>query len=174
MYNMLLERELEAQGRHGSGPLSWWRLLSAEEFAASADIVEAAVASIAAVSQLAPPDLIVALSTAMDEERAAVWNDLSVHYLNADMMQLGLCAEIAGSAAALSANLFDPFGLVMLLNLLSQPYTCMNPEARLATGATWLGQRGVLLNRTTLSQIEWHPPADFDAEEDTSWLGGDE
>lgn len=174
MHNRLLERELEAHERHGSGPLSWWRLLPAEEFAASADIVEAAVASIAAVSQLAPPDLVVALSMAVDEERAAVWNDLAIHYLNQDMMQLGLCAEIAGSAAALSANLFDPFGLVTLLNLLSQPYTSMDQEARLATGATWLGERGVLLNRTTLSQVEWYPPADPEVIEDSSWLGDGE
>ena len=158
MHNRLLERELEGQERHGSGPLSWWRLLPADQFAASAEIVEAAVASITAVSQLVPPYLIAALSTAMEEERAAVWNDLSVHYLNQDMMQLGLCAEIAGSAAALSANLCDPFGLVMLLNLLSQPYTGLDQEARLATGATWLGERGVLLNRTTLSEVESDRP----------------
>ena len=156
MHNANLERELEAHEKYGTAPLCWWRTLSAEQFAASADIVEAAVASIAAVSQLAPTELVAELTTAMDEERAAVWNDLAAHYLNLDRMQLGLCAEIAGSAAALSANLFDPLGLVTLLNLLSQPYTSMNPAARLATAATWLGERGVILNRATMADTDWY------------------
>ncbi len=71
-------------------------------------------------------------------------------------MQLGLNAEIAGSAAALSAHAYSPLGLVMLLNMLSQPYTRMDPAARLAIAATWLGERGVILNRTTMAEVDWY------------------
>lgn len=98
------------------------------------------------------------MTMAMEEERAIVWNQIATHFLTRDRMRLGLCAEVAGSAAALSANLFSPVGLVTLLNLLSQPYTTMNPEARLATAATWLGERGVILNRATMADVDWYDP----------------
>ena len=174
MYNHALERELAAHERYHTAPLCWWRLLSAEDFGENADIVEAAVASIAAVSRLAPAHLINELTTAMDEERARTWNELASFYMHQDGMQLGICAEIAGSAAALSANILDPEGLVTLLNLLSQPYTTMNPAARLAAAATWLGQRGVLLNRATMASVEWMP--DWQPPEDTTFRNfeGDE
>ena len=171
MHNRTLERELEAHEKYCTAPLCWWRTLSAEEFAENADIVEAAVASIAAVSKLAPPNLVEELTTAMDEERAQTWNDLADHYLQLDGMQLGLCAEIAGSAAALSANILDPRGLVTLLNLRSQPYITMNPAARLATAATWLAERGVLLNRATMASVEWMPA--WPPQDDTTFDGSE-
>lgn len=175
MHNHALQRELEAHERYHTAPLCWWRTLSAEQFAENADIVEAAVASIAAVSRLAPSNLVEELTTAMEEERAQTWNDLAQHYLELDKMQLGLSAEIAGSAAALSANMFDPLGLVTLLNLLSQPYTSMNPAARLATAATWLGERGVLLNRSRLASVEWQPCRNQSAcdEDGDTWSYGE-
>jgi len=171
MYNHALERELNAHDRYHTAPLCWWRTLAAEEFAENADIVEAAVASIAAVSRLAPAHLIDELTTAMEEERARTWNELAAFYMQLDGMQLGLCAEIAGSAAALSANILDPLGLVTLLNLLSQPYTTMNPAARLATAATWLGERGVLLNRATMASVEWMPA--WPPQDDTTFDGSE-
>lgn len=155
MHNPTLERELAAHSVHNVGPLCWWRTLSAEDFAASADVVEAALVSIVAVSRQAPGGLVSRLTTAMEEERAQVWNEIATLYLQLDAMQLGICAEIAGSAAALSAALFDVRGLVTLLNMLAQPYVTMDPAARLATGATWLGERGMLLNATTMADIDW-------------------
>lgn len=169
MHNHALERELEAHNRFRTAPLCWWRTMSSETFTKNAEIVEAAVASIVAVSRLAPAHLTIDLTTAREEERAQVWNEVSVYYLRLDGMQLGLSAEIAGSAAALSANILDPLGLVMLLNLLSQPYTTMNPAARLATAATWLGTRGSLLNRTTLSEVDWWPGTGGETVEVDGW-----
>lgn len=157
MYNHALIRELEGHAAFNSPPLCWWRSLDAATFIENADVVEAAVASIAAASRIVQPNLLDDLTTAIEEERARVWNEIAVFFMQRDAMQLGLCAEIAGSAAALSASVLDPLGLVLLLNLLSQPYTTMNPAARLATGATWLGERGVLLNRTALAAVEWVP-----------------
>ncbi len=175
MHNHALERELAAHERYRTAPLCWWRTLSAEAFVADADIVEAAVASIVAVSRLIPPHLVEAMTTAMEEERAGVWNEIAEHFLRIDAMQLGLCAEIAGSAAALSATIFDPIGLVTLLNLLSQPYTTMDPASRLATGGTWLGERGTLLNRTTMADVRWHtPPEEVDDAPPCCCCGGDE
>lgn len=155
MHNPTLERELAAHSAHNVGPLCWWRTLSAEDFAAGADVVEAALLSIVAVSRQAPDGLVERLTTAVEEERAEIWNDVSSIYLRLDGMQLGICAEIAASAAALSACLFDLRGLVTLLNMLSQPYTTMDPAARLATGATWLAERGMLLNTTSMAEIDW-------------------
>ncbi len=57
MHNTTLERELAAHDKYRTGPLSWWRILAAEDFASNVGIVEAAVASIAAVSQLVPPPI---------------------------------------------------------------------------------------------------------------------
>ena len=172
MHNQALQRELEAHERYCTAPLCLWRTLSAEEFGRSIDVVEAAVASIAAVSCLTPPVLVHEMTMAIDEERAIVWNEIATQFLTRDRMQLGLCAEIAGSAAALSAHLFNPVGLVTLLNLLSQPYTTMNPETRLATAATWLGLRGVILNRASMADVDWydrgsgHPQPGYDPEAD--------
>lgn len=157
MHNPHLERELEAHARHGSGPLTWWRTLPAQQFAESADVVEAAVASIAAVSRLAPADMVSALATTPEEERVAIWNDLALHFLVQDRMQHGLCAHVGASAAALSANLMDAFGLVTLLNLLSQPFLSTAPHERLATATSWLAARGALLNRANLAGIDWFP-----------------
>lgn len=155
MYNRTLQNELEGHAAFNSPPLCWWRSLDAVTFIKNAEVVEAAVASIAAVSRVLQPDLVNELTTAVEEERARVWNEIAIFYMQRDAMQLGLCAEIAGSAAALSASVLDPLGLVLLLNMLSQPYTTMNPAARLATGATWLGERGALLNRTTMAEVDW-------------------
>lgn len=155
MRNLAFEQQLAALREHSVGPLSWWRTLTFHEFGKGAAVVETAVASIAAVSRLAPPELIAEITLAVEEEKARVWNDLSMRYAAMDAMTLGLCWEIAGSCAALSAREMDPLGLVLLLKSLSEPYVSHDPDTRLFVASTWLGDRGSLLNQTSLSQIDW-------------------
>ncbi|SEM93547.1 hypothetical protein SAMN05192583_1579 [Sphingomonas gellani] len=160
MYNHALERELEAHERYHTAPLCWWRTLAAEQFAQNADVVEAAVASIAAVSRLAPDHLIGELTTSLEEERARTWNELAAFYMRLDGMQLGLCAEIAGSAAALSANLMDPLGLVTLLNLLAAiPDDEPSRAARDRRDVAWRARRASEPHNDGRSRMAPPPPS---------------
>jgi len=72
-----------------------------------------------------------------------------------DSMSLGLCYEIGGSCAALSARQVDPLGSILLLKALSEPYIMLDPETRIYVAGSWLAERGTLLNQTTLSSIDW-------------------
>ena len=156
MRNVALEHHIAALCDRGIGPLSWWRTLSFTDFSAEARIVETAAASIIAVSRLAPPDLIAELTAVREEEKAPVWNDLAIRFLELDAMSLGLSYEIAGTCAALSALQLSALGTVLLLKALSEPYVTLDPPARLWVAGTWLEHRGSLLNRTTLSEVDWH------------------
>lgn len=155
MRNIALEDQLEALGDRGSGPLTWWRTLSFTNFLADAKIVETAVVSIVSVSRLAQPELIAELTVTPEDELAPAWNDLAACFFGLDGMSLGLCYEIGGSCAALSARQIDPLGTVLLLKALSEPYVSLDPETRIWVASTWLAERGSLLNQTTLSAVDW-------------------
>ena len=155
MRNIALEDQLDALRDRGSGPLSWWRTLSCSSFIADARVVETAVISIISVSRLAPPALISEIAAIPDDELAPTWNDLAVNFFSMDSMSLGLCYEIGGSCAALSARQVNPLGSVLLLKALSEPYIMLDPETRIYVASTWLAERGTLLNQTTLSSIDW-------------------
>lgn len=155
MRNIAFEDQLAALGDRGSGPLSWWRTLSCTSFLADARIVETAVISIVSVSRLAPPALIAELAERPEDELAAAWNDLASLFFSFDAMSLGLCYEIGGSCAALSARHVDPLGTLLLLKALSAPYVSLDPDTRIWVASTWLAERGSLLNQTTLSEVDW-------------------
>ena len=155
MRNIALENQLEALSDRGTGPLCWWRTLSCSNFLADAKIVETAVISIISVSRLAPPALITEIAAVPDDELAPTWNDLAVTFFSMDAMSLGLCYEIGGSCAALSARQIDPLGCVLLLKALAEPYITLDPETRIWVAGTWLAERGGLLNQTTLSSVDW-------------------
>ncbi|MGY2735586.1 hypothetical protein [Sphingomonas sp. UYP23] len=155
MRNIALEEELSALSRHLISPLSYWRTLSATTFAGEVGVVETSVASLISVSRLAPPELISELLTAQFEERVPVWNDLAVHFHQLDRATLGLCWDIAGSCAALSAHQLDALGLVTLLKALAEPYVSIDPTTRINTAVSWLTLAGTLLNPAVLSQVDW-------------------
>ncbi|MFL0587660.1 hypothetical protein [uncultured Sphingomonas sp.] len=159
MRNIALEDQLAALGDRGTGPLSWWRTLSCTSFLADARVVETAVVSIVSVSRLAPPALISELTALPDDELAPAWNDLASHFFSLDSMSLGLCYEIGGSCAALSARQIDPLGTILLLKALAEPYVSLDPDTRIWVASTWLADRGSLLNQTTLSQVDWFQSA---------------
>lgn len=156
MRNFAFEHQLASLAEYSVGPLAWWRSLSFIDFSRGAAVVETAIASLVAVSRLVPPELIAEMTVATEEERRPVWNDLATRFSALDAMSLGLCWDIAGSCAALSAREMDPLGLVMLLKSLSEPYITHDPDTRLFVASTWLGERGTLLNQTSLGEVDWH------------------
>ena len=155
MRNIELENQLEALDYRGSGPLSWWRTLSCTDFLTDARIAQTAVVSIVSVSRLAPPALIAELTAMPEDELSPTWNDLASVFFQLDGMSLGLCYEIGGSCAALSARQVDPLGTILLLKALSEPYTNLDPDTRIWVASTWLAERGAVLNQTTLSTVDW-------------------
>lgn len=155
MRNIELEDQLAALDDRGSGPLSWWRTLSSSDFNTEAKVVQTAVVSIVSVSRLAPPGLISELTTTLSEDLAPTWNDLASVFFSLDAMSMGLCYEIGGSCAALSALQIDPLGTILLLKALAEPYITHDPDTRIWVASTWLADRGSLLNQTTLSEIDW-------------------
>jgi hypothetical protein len=159
MRNIGLEDQLEALSDRGTGPLSWWRSISCTSFLADAGIVATAVVSIVSVSRLAPPALIWELTALPEDELAPAWNDLANLFFSFDGMALGLCYEIGGSCAALSARQIDPLGTTLLLKALAEPYIKLDQDTRIWVGSTWLAERGALLNQTTMSQVDWFQSA---------------
>jgi hypothetical protein len=132
MRNVALEDQIAALCDRGIGPLSLWRTLGFADLVVEARIVDAAAASIIAVSRLAPPDLIAELTAVREEEKAPVWSELAVRFFELDAMTLGLCYEVAGTCAALAALNMDALGTVLLLKALSEPYLQLDPSTRIA------------------------------------------
>jgi hypothetical protein len=159
MRNIELENELSALSRNLVSPLAYWRTLPLPSFEAEARVVETSVASLISVSRLAPPELISELLTAEAEERMPIWNDLSAHFMQLDRSVLGLCWDVAGSCAALSADQLDPLGLILLLKTLSEPYITSDRDVRMEVAVSWLLRAGTLLNPTVLSQVDWFQSA---------------
>lgn len=166
MRNIQLEAELAAHIEHRTPPLTWWRTVPAHVFIAERSVVEAAIASIVAISRLAPSELVAEVLSAESDEKADVYNRLAGHFAVLDHMQLGLLWEIAGSCAALAAADRDPLGLLRTLKSLSEPYISCQQELRLATAATWLAEMGTLLNPTVMAEVDWpRPGTDFGGED---------
>lgn len=155
MRNIALENQLEALSDHGSGPLAFWRTLSCTDFCTEARIVETAVVSIVSVSRLVAPALITELAVLHTDELAPTWNDIAMAFFRMDGMQHGLAYDIGGTCAALSSMRVNTLGTVLLLKALAEPYIALDPDTRIWVASTWLAENSILLNQTTLSQIDW-------------------
>lgn len=170
MRNIALDEQLTALNDRGTGPLSWWRTLSYKGFNADAGIVETAMVSVISVTCLAPPTLVGELTTLYPDELAPAWNDLATIFFGFDAMSLGICYDIGGSCAALSARQADPLGSILLLKALSEPYIKHDLDTRIWVASTWLAERGTLLNQNTLSSLDWFQSA---RGHQTSAIGGE-
>jgi hypothetical protein len=153
--NVALEGEIATQERNLVGPLSLWRRLPASAFVEEADEISSAVTSLVTATKLAPDWLISEILLQESTATSTVWNELCVRFDVIDGLNAGIAGDVAGSCAALSATQSDPLGLIHLLNRLSQPLVRIHLGDRLSVAASWLGRCGVLLNASTLSQVDW-------------------
>lgn len=153
--NVALEGEIATQERNLVGPLSLWRRLPASAFVEEAEEIASAVTSLVTATKLAPDWLISEILLQEPEAASSAWNELCVRFHVIDGLNAGVAGDVAGSCAALSAAQSDPLGLIHLLNHLSQPLVRIHLGDRLSVAASWLGRCGVLLNASTLSQVDW-------------------
>lgn len=156
MRNVALEGEIATQERNLVGPLSLWRRLPASALFEEVDEIASAVTSLVTATRLAPESLISEILLQGSATEASIWNELCVRFHVIDGMNAGVAGDVAGSCAALSATQSDPLGLIHLLNHLSQPLVRIHLGDRLSVAASWLGRCGVLLNASTLSQVDWN------------------
>lgn len=156
MRNVALESEIATQERNLVGPLSLWRRLPASAFVEEAEEIASAVTSLVTATKLAPDWLISEILLQEPVAASPVWNELCVRFDVIDGLNSGIAGDVAGSCAALAATQSDPLGLIHLLNRLSQPLVRVHLGDRLNVAASWLGRCGVLLNASTLSQVDWH------------------